>query len=180
MSAECDVGAEAADVRITNCRVLQVCLSVWVYVSVRLSVCLCVSVLMADVTGLAALSEECCAAEMVRMLNELFGRFDQLAAVRCCTARARCCARDYCVISLDCVNNMSWPARLTGSVYFPAGLVLIGNSELLPLMKILKISNTVLPYVRSQNMRVCAYLYVRLFVIIKRQYSENEKDSDRQ
>ena len=37
---------------------------------------------MADVTGLTALSQDCSAAEMVRMLNELFGRFDQLAAVR--------------------------------------------------------------------------------------------------
>jgi len=37
---------------------------------------------MADVTGLTALSQDCSAAEMVRMLNELFGRFDQLAAVQ--------------------------------------------------------------------------------------------------
>ena len=44
-------------------------------------VCVCDSVLMADVTGLTALSQDCSAAEMVRMLNELFGRFDQLAAV---------------------------------------------------------------------------------------------------
>jgi len=36
---------------------------------------------MADVIGLTALSQDCTAAEMVRMLNELFGRFDQLAAV---------------------------------------------------------------------------------------------------
>ena len=46
-------------------------------------VCVCDSVLMADVMGLTALSQDCSAAEMVRMLNELFGRFDQLAAVQC-------------------------------------------------------------------------------------------------
>ena len=40
---------------------------------------------MADVTGLSALSDDCSAVELVRMLNELFGRFDQLAAVRCVT-----------------------------------------------------------------------------------------------
>jgi len=44
-------------------------------------VCVCGSVLMADVMGLTALSQDCTAAEMVRMLNELFGRFDQLATV---------------------------------------------------------------------------------------------------
>lgn len=47
----------------------------------RVYVCVCGSVLMADVTGLTALSQDCSAAEMVRMLNELFARFDQLAAV---------------------------------------------------------------------------------------------------
>jgi len=46
------------------------------------------SVLMADVTGLVALSQDCSAAEMVCMLNELFGRFDQLAAVCIYVARA--------------------------------------------------------------------------------------------
>ena len=40
------------------------------------------SVLMADVTGLTALSHDCSPAELIRMLNELFARFDQLAAVR--------------------------------------------------------------------------------------------------
>jgi len=50
---------------------------------VCLCICVCGSVLMADVTGLTALSQDCSAAEVVRMLNELFGRFDQLAAVCC-------------------------------------------------------------------------------------------------
>jgi len=36
---------------------------------------------MADVSGLTSLSQDCSASEMVRMFNELFGRFDQLAAV---------------------------------------------------------------------------------------------------
>lgn len=46
---------------------------------------------MADVTGLTALSQDCSAAEMVRMLNELFGRFDQLAAVYSCTVLLSVC-----------------------------------------------------------------------------------------
>ncbi len=39
------------------------------------------SILFADIVGFTALSGQCTSQELVRVLNELFGRFDQLAAV---------------------------------------------------------------------------------------------------
>ena len=41
-----------------------------------------VSILFADIVGFTDLSSQCSAQELVRLLNELFGRFDQLANVR--------------------------------------------------------------------------------------------------
>ena len=41
-----------------------------------------VSILFADIVGFTVLSSQCSAQELVRLLNELFGRFDQLASVR--------------------------------------------------------------------------------------------------
>ncbi len=41
-----------------------------------------VSILFADIVGFTVLSSQCSAQELVRLLNELFGRFDQLANVR--------------------------------------------------------------------------------------------------
>ncbi|KAB7507477.1 Ca(2+)/calmodulin-responsive adenylate cyclase [Armadillidium nasatum] len=38
-----------------------------------------VSILFADIVGFTALASQCTAQELVRLLNELFGRFDQLA-----------------------------------------------------------------------------------------------------
>lgn len=35
----------------------------------------------ADIVGFTVLASQCTAQELVRLLNELFGRFDQLAAV---------------------------------------------------------------------------------------------------
>ena len=40
------------------------------------------SILFADIVGFTVLSSQCSAQELVRLLNELFGRFDQLANVR--------------------------------------------------------------------------------------------------
>lgn len=37
------------------------------------------SIMYADVVGFTALSSQCTAQDLVRILNELFGRFDQLA-----------------------------------------------------------------------------------------------------
>ena len=40
-----------------------------------------ISILFADIVGFTRLSSGCTAHELVKMLNQLFGRFDQLAAV---------------------------------------------------------------------------------------------------
>lgn len=39
------------------------------------------SILFADIVGFTVLASQCTAQEVVRLLNELFGRFDQLATV---------------------------------------------------------------------------------------------------
>lgn len=39
------------------------------------------SILFADIVGFTVLASQCTAQELVRLLNELFGRFDQLAHV---------------------------------------------------------------------------------------------------
>ncbi|KAK2183008.1 hypothetical protein NP493_328g05007 [Ridgeia piscesae] len=44
----------------------------------------CVSILFADIVGFMELSSQCTAEEMVKILNELFGRFDQLAEENDC------------------------------------------------------------------------------------------------
>ena len=49
-------------------------------------VCVCVffpgcSILFADIVGFTQLSSSCSAHELVKLLNELFARFDKLAAV---------------------------------------------------------------------------------------------------
>ena len=43
-----------------------------------------VSILFADIVGFTRLSSGCTAEELVAMLNQLFGRFDQLANVSGC------------------------------------------------------------------------------------------------
>lgn len=44
-------------------------------------VCCPVSILFADIVGFTQLSSSCSAQELVKLLNELFARFDKLAAV---------------------------------------------------------------------------------------------------
>ena len=41
----------------------------------------CLSILFADIVGFTQLSSSCSAQELVKLLNELFARFDKLAAV---------------------------------------------------------------------------------------------------
>ncbi|XP_050427048.1 Ca(2+)/calmodulin-responsive adenylate cyclase isoform X2 [Adelges cooleyi] len=43
-----------------------------------------VSILFADIVGFTVLASQCCAQQLVRLLNELFGRFDQLASHNHC------------------------------------------------------------------------------------------------
>lgn len=44
----------------------------------------CVSILFADIVGFTVLASQCTAQELVRLLNELFGRFDQLSKENHC------------------------------------------------------------------------------------------------
>lgn len=46
-----------------------------------MSACCLVSILFADIVGFTQLSSSCSAQELVKLLNELFARFDKLAAV---------------------------------------------------------------------------------------------------
>ena len=42
------------------------------------------SILFADICGFTSLSAQCTAEELIRLLNELFARFDRLAAEHHC------------------------------------------------------------------------------------------------
>lgn len=47
----------------------------------EVSVCFCCSILYADIVGFTRLASDCSPGELVHMLNELFGKFDQIAKV---------------------------------------------------------------------------------------------------
>lgn len=47
------------------------------------SVRFCCSILYADIVGFTRLASDCSPGELVHMLNELFGKFDQIAKVGC-------------------------------------------------------------------------------------------------
>lgn len=48
---------------------------------VSLMRCVVSSMVFADIVGFTVLASQCTAQELIRLLNELFGRFDQLADV---------------------------------------------------------------------------------------------------
>lgn len=76
------------------------------------------SILYADIVNFTPLAAECTAEELVKMLNELFGRFDQLAKVpitylMCDFYHDSNAIFDY----LPCMPNKSWLFVQTGLLF---------------------------------------------------------------
>lgn len=63
-----------------------------------------VSILYADIVNFTPLSEQLTASDLVKTLNELFGRFDQIAQVQQLTAAAECGVMMICFLSLRKIN----------------------------------------------------------------------------
>lgn len=59
-----------------------VCLSPWKRAAGTSLSC---SILFADIVGFTGLASQCTAQELVKLLNELFGKFDELATVSAAT-----------------------------------------------------------------------------------------------
>ena len=67
---------------------------------------LCPSILFADIVGFTQLSSACSAQELVKLLNELFARFDKLAAVSASLL--------YVLVSLPLSNHVLDDAYIDG------------------------------------------------------------------
>lgn len=48
------------------------------------------SILFADIVGFTGLASQCTAQELVKLLNELFGKFDELATVSAASPLFKC------------------------------------------------------------------------------------------
>ncbi|XP_021099553.1 adenylate cyclase type 4 isoform X3 [Heterocephalus glaber] len=72
-----------------------------------------VSVLYADIVGFTRLASECSPKELVLMLNELFGKFDQIAKVPLHT-------RTHTPRSTNACGSKSWGTVTTASLGFPS------------------------------------------------------------
>lgn len=82
---------------------------------------LCSSILFADIVGFTQLSSACSAQELVKLLNELFARFDKLAAVSASLLHA--------LVSLPLSNHVSDDAYADGGNV----KVLLSSSQICPI-----------------------------------------------
>lgn len=84
------------------------------------------SILYADIVNFTPLASECTAAELVKMLNELFGRFDQLAKVKSslsfpcfyCKAFFIDCLSGFLAVNCSHYNKSNRRISNSSAVYF--------------------------------------------------------------